>query len=72
MSLGPAAAPAVPELRRLLQQPTNAKRYAASALGWIGPGAAAAMPELYELLADQSPSVQRAARFAIDRIRASE
>jgi 6-phosphogluconolactonase (cycloisomerase 2 family) len=72
MSLGPAAVPAVPELRRLLQQPTNAKRYAASALGWIGPGAADAMPELYELLEDQSPSVQRAAKFAIGRIRASE
>jgi 6-phosphogluconolactonase (cycloisomerase 2 family) len=68
ISLGPAAAPAVPELRRLLQH-SQARRDAAAVLGWIGPGAAEAVPELYALLQDPSPSVQRTAKMAIERIR---
>ena len=48
---------------------SEVRRHAAEALGWIGPGAAEAMPELYALLQDPSPSTQRAAKTAIERIR---
>jgi len=50
--MGPAAAPAVPEIRRLLRRP----QYAATVgqlcgcLGAIGPAAAAAVPELVTVL----------------------
>ena len=67
--LGPAAAPAVPELRRLLQVNSEVRAHAANALGWIGPPAAEAIPDLYALLNDPSPGAQRAAKFAIERIR---
>jgi sugar lactone lactonase YvrE len=67
-ALGPAAAPAVPELRRLLQHPI-ADRYAADALGAIGPAAADALPELYELAEHPSRPAAAAARSAIERIR---
>jgi HEAT repeat protein len=66
--LGPAAVPAVPELRRLLKHHT-ASRFAADALGAIGPGAADAMPELYEVAQHPSRPTAAAARGAIERIR---
>jgi hypothetical protein len=66
--LGPSAASAVPELRRLLKHHT-ASRFAAYALGAIGPAAAAAMPELYELAEHPSRPTAAAARSAIERIR---
>ena len=55
--------------RRLLQVNSEVRAHAASALGWIGPPAAEAVPDLYALLNDPSPGAQRAAKFAIERIR---
>ena len=68
VNLGPAAAPAVPDLRRLLKHHT-ASRFAAHALGAIGPAAADAMPDLYELAEHPSRPTAAAARRAIERIR---
>lgn len=68
--MGASAAPAVPELRRLLQVDSEVRAHAASALGYIGPPAAEAVPDLYAMLDDPSPGAQRAAKYAIERIRA--
>jgi hypothetical protein len=69
-NFGPSAAPAVPELRRLLQD-SQANRHAAYVLGAIGPRAADALPELYALIDHPSKPVANAARSAIERIRGS-
>ncbi len=76
--LGPAAAPAVPELTRLLdEEPTDPlvagiEEEAARALGNVGPAATSAIPALVERAqAAQFPELRFAAGLAIDRIDAT-
>jgi sugar lactone lactonase YvrE len=68
VAMGPAAAPAVPELRQLLQD-SQANRHAAYVLGCIGPAARDALPELEALVDHPSRPVASTAEAAIARIR---
>lgn len=75
-SLGPKAAPAVPELVAILRtkdrSETNEddylRRAAAETLGHIGPAAKAAIPALVESLADPAMEVQAAAARTLPQI----
>jgi HEAT repeat protein len=66
---GPVAAPAVPVLCEILQDPESPNRAAAAAaLGRIGKDAAPAVPTLDKALADRSAVVRRNAALALARI----
>jgi hypothetical protein len=66
-SLGSAAGPAVPALRRALLTDAQPKirALAAQALGAVGPQARAALPDLEKALGDPEPSVRQQATRAI-------
>jgi HEAT repeat protein len=68
--LGPAAAPAVPKLVKLLapQDDEGVRRAAAEALGQIGPAAREAVPALAPLLRDPDDGVRSAAFQALGRL----
>jgi HEAT repeat protein len=67
---GPAAAPAVPALRRALRYPysSDAQDAAAEALGAIGPAAAEAVPDLVEALEDDYCGIRAQAAYALGSI----
>ncbi|MET7402981.1 hypothetical protein ABZS66_56825 [Dactylosporangium sp. NPDC005572] len=62
---GPAAAPAVPQLRTLLD--TNVHAWALDALTAIGPAAAAALPRLRDTL-DEPPIVKESGYFRVSHV----
>ncbi len=70
LELGKAAAPAVPELIRILQEaPTaQARAYAATALGRIGPEAKAAVPVLRQATQAQDQELRESAIWALANI----
>jgi HEAT repeat protein len=70
--MGPAAAPAVPELIRALEKDESAQIPAAEALGKIGPAAKDALPALRKLLDHPVEIVRQTAQRAIDAIEASK
>jgi HEAT repeat protein len=67
-ALGPAAAPAVPELISALQSRSAAAAAAADALAAIGPDAREAVPVLLHVLAKESGSLELRAAAALGRI----
>ncbi len=66
--LGPAAAPAVPDLIKALSDVREVRMLAADALGKIGPASAPAVPELTRLLADDWQGNRSAAAEALGNI----
>jgi HEAT repeat protein len=67
--VGPAAAVAVPDLLRLLADPSEGLRNSACiALAGIGPAASDGLPALRRALSDPSNDVRRFAQRAIDKI----
>lgn len=67
--IGPAAVVAVPDLLRLLANPSEGLRNSACiGLAGIGPAASDALPALRRALSDPSNDVRRFAQRAIDRI----
>ena len=73
VAMGPAAAPAVDELRDSLRQDKEPKirALAAEALGEIGGPARAALPDLYKAQAEDEAYVKKSAATAIAKIEAS-
>jgi hypothetical protein len=67
---GPAAASAVPALRRALRYPysSDAREAAAEAMGAIGPAAAEAVPDLMEALKDDYWVIRAQAAYALGSI----
>jgi HEAT repeat protein len=70
--MGPAAAPAVPELIKALDKDESAQIPAAEALGKIGPAASAALPALRKLLEHPLEIVRQTAQNAINAIEATK
>jgi HEAT repeat protein len=76
-SLGPAAAPAVPDLIEALKENSPlVRRYIARALGAIGPAAREAIPALEKLLGElapeEGPALAKEVRLALDKIRSGQ
>jgi HEAT repeat protein len=68
MRIGPAAAPAVPELLKMLDATKDGRVAILWALAAIGPAAKEAIPALRAKLADANPQVALAAAGALQRI----
>ena len=70
--MGEFAAPAVPNLIRLLEdEDADMRLWAAEALGHLKEVSAAAVPMLIEMLGDEDTDVRRGATHALARINAS-
>lgn len=68
-TIGPAAAPALPELTALLGRKAMWPRYAAvEAIGRLGPAAATALPTVLKLTKDPDRDVAAAARESARRL----
>ncbi len=66
--MGPAAAPAAPDLARALQYPRRDSSLAGEALVAMGPAARSAIPELIEALASDRADVRLYAAFVLGTI----